>query len=840
MAIKSGFRLTLKDGFQANTIEELREHFDLQLIIGYAHDRRLGNWLNSRKLKQEAEALAALDENGQDFPQQLCSILGVEVTQTQVNAVATENIIFLSEQKQKLRQLTDNPAYLDKAEAAAFSDEDVARLLSKGCKEILLCNGSFLIPLDKPCKYIGVGKAEAVIKKCVDLEAKGITFGEGIKVTDEQGNPYASKNEQNKSESGAVQSDEKHGSVSEEMDRPVEASTQEDILELCTICQKIGKRQLEVSHAREVEITRALYIAAQNGNAQAMYGMYLAYKYGLGDFVLMVENAQRWLKKAKENGFDVSQAKRHGGGKGKQKQNHAGNNAQHQNNSVKPRQQNNNHVKPVQQNPQPVYSDVNTLMAQAKALAEENKYNESKALYTQAAEMGSVEAMRSLANLYESEDNMAEAKKWLTKAANTGDISCINRLAFFYFLWEDNAAEAKKWYMKAANKGDMEAMRLLGDTYQSEDNLAEAKKWYMKAANLGDGMAMNRIGLYYAANENYASAADWYKKSAQVGCDWGMRNYAYYLRYGIGVGENSNEALKYYLKAAEKGNTMAMCDLVTWPNAYGSYDKNAMFNMLQNAVKENENDDSALYGLSVLYKGRGNEKKALDLRLRAAAKGNGDAKNEVEKKSFKEFAFAVQEYAPYVSEDAKCYFQQSGKIPTNERRIKFLTSEYQISSNNIILYLEDDSNLTETCRFALVDNGSGYLIGCESFGEDAKWIDSDEVISIDSVSAPASPGSSIMGTMGKAAAGYLFGGVVGAVVASSIGSSDKSEHIDITYKGGSYQLTTRTFGNIALGCILKLACGLPEQLSQQEYALASQIRLRERGNKTILEDLEEA
>lgn len=48
MAKKIKFALTMKDGTKVRTLNELREHFDLERVIGYFLDGRLQKWLEDR------------------------------------------------------------------------------------------------------------------------------------------------------------------------------------------------------------------------------------------------------------------------------------------------------------------------------------------------------------------------------------------------------------------------------------------------------------------------------------------------------------------------------------------------------------------------------------------------------------------------------------------------------------------------------------------------------------------------------------------------------------------------------------------------------------------------
>jgi hypothetical protein len=68
------------DGIRAKNIEELREHFTLEILAHY-RSRLLGKWLTVRKLNTELEALQAIDARADDQAvfKRLCEIFAVEV-----------------------------------------------------------------------------------------------------------------------------------------------------------------------------------------------------------------------------------------------------------------------------------------------------------------------------------------------------------------------------------------------------------------------------------------------------------------------------------------------------------------------------------------------------------------------------------------------------------------------------------------------------------------------------------------------------------------------------------------------------------------------------------------
>lgn len=75
---KVKFPLKMADGTEVRTIDEFKEHFDVESVVGYFKDGRLLTWLQSRYYDEEADKVAALDKNDSEIPKKLCAIFGVE------------------------------------------------------------------------------------------------------------------------------------------------------------------------------------------------------------------------------------------------------------------------------------------------------------------------------------------------------------------------------------------------------------------------------------------------------------------------------------------------------------------------------------------------------------------------------------------------------------------------------------------------------------------------------------------------------------------------------------------------------------------------------------------
>ena len=75
MAVK--IPLKMSDGAVVRTIEDLREHFDLEAVLGYYSSGRLAEWLEERYCEKEAAEVRNLATDAKNFNETLCAVLGV-------------------------------------------------------------------------------------------------------------------------------------------------------------------------------------------------------------------------------------------------------------------------------------------------------------------------------------------------------------------------------------------------------------------------------------------------------------------------------------------------------------------------------------------------------------------------------------------------------------------------------------------------------------------------------------------------------------------------------------------------------------------------------------------
>ena len=148
MARKVKFPLKMADGFEVRTLDELKEHFDVESIVGYFSDGRLLNWLQTRYYEDEADKVEQLEADDSQLHKKLCAIFGVESAQD----VDPEEIARRQERLNRLKQYTDDEKILERVDQVAFDQEDLGDLLDDDATLIYLCNNRSPSPCASPIK----------------------------------------------------------------------------------------------------------------------------------------------------------------------------------------------------------------------------------------------------------------------------------------------------------------------------------------------------------------------------------------------------------------------------------------------------------------------------------------------------------------------------------------------------------------------------------------------------------------------------------------------------------------------------------------------------------------
>lgn len=129
-----------------------------------------------------------------------------------------------------------------------------------------------------------------------------------------------------------------------------------------------------------------------------------------------------------------------------------------------------------------------------------------------------------------------------------------------------NGKEAVKWFRLAADKGNARAQMGLGLCYAQgrgvETDEREAFKWFSRAASQNYPLAQLTIATYYAQGKggvkiDQVKATEWCLLAAQQGLVQAQMALAERYVNGEGIEKNEIQAIEWYKKAAEQGNTDA-------------------------------------------------------------------------------------------------------------------------------------------------------------------------------------------------------------------------------------------------------------------------------------------
>lgn len=225
--------------------------------------------------------------------------------------------------------------------------------------------------------------------------------------------------------------------------------------------------------------------------------------------------------------------------------------------------------------------------------------------YEKAALQGNVKAMYQLGLCYRhaigTELNHEQEKKWLCDAAEKDHVGALG-ICYFegYNKYEKNGELAFKYFNELANKNDVYGQFMIGNCYLRgigvKPDEEQALTYFKKSGDQGLAIAERSVGQCYAKRKNPLKAFEWYKRSAlggdkkgivSLGCCYldgngvtppDYKKAVYYFsqfdhpesqcllarcyQRGWGVTQNSKEALKLYLKAADGGYLEAKVCLV--------------------------------------------------------------------------------------------------------------------------------------------------------------------------------------------------------------------------------------------------------------------------------------
>ena len=557
MARVLNFSLTMKDGYKVERdIADLREHFDLEAVLGLYKEGKLQRWLKQNKYAEEAAQLDDLDEDAPDFTRAFCRILGVEAADH--DAVDVDEISERTWRRNRLRDYTADPYLLDMAENAAFSQSDLDELIDEGAEEIVLCDGRFTIPLKaRGTKYYGAGKAVAVIEsdEIVDFARKYITF-QNVKFDEDyrrllgetepvRGGQADAEEQLALAKEYCEQGDDRCVAILERLaedgnsDAMVMLSFDWYLLDKENDDDKAffwGQKAADAGNLRGMEILGLYYfcgIGVKEDEEKYIFWNRKAAELGhpasmniMGNHCLEIGSytvARDWYQKAADTGDDEDKG---------EALNHIG----------------------------ILYS--NGLLGKEDAVT-------AARYYEQAADLGEAWGAYNLAGCYLNGNgvphNEENAFAYYQQAAEAELADGMNELAGCYANGIGTRQDDEKalfWYQKAAEKGNAFAMLKTGDYLRDNGYAAEARGWFEKLTEEGDdelkGWAFDRLGDMYLngllPHGKKLMAIRCYEKAASLGCVQGTLDLAECYHYGFSVPIDEQRAAAYYEMVVKNGD----------------------------------------------------------------------------------------------------------------------------------------------------------------------------------------------------------------------------------------------------------------------------------------------
>lgn len=508
MAKKIRFPLKINDT-DVRSIEDLRENFDLETVLGYYTNGKLVTWLRDRYYNEEADTIEALSADDEQLGSKLAKALGVEIEADE--NLDIEEVRFRREKLEMLSRYISNRKILDNMDIVAVDQDDLYDILDSGADKVYLFKETFSVPTRRgDVTYIGLNGAKVKLqgKTDYDFDAVNIHFE----------NVEFSLSDNSEELYHIAECYYRGNGVTQNYVEAFKLYTKAAAYDNSYAMNMLGECYC---FGKGVDINRAEAFkwftkAAEYDNSEAFYSLGKCYCFGYGVEV-NVEEAAKWCTKSgKKNGnVFVADAYRNG-------------------------------------------FMSNLTFKEYRA--------ESIKWYIKAYEQGCVEVAHEIAEIYDIDlDNLEEAIKWYIKSyEQISDNYAIDVADLYYRL--ENYIEAIKWYEIILNQGYESAKVDLGDCYykiaeqyrkgHSEDRLVRAFENYKKAADYGHVHSIYQVGHSYACGfgvpRDDAEAFKWITIAAEKGDRFAQCNLGSYYRTGNFVEQNYEKAAEWYRKSAEQ------------------------------------------------------------------------------------------------------------------------------------------------------------------------------------------------------------------------------------------------------------------------------------------------
>ena len=562
MAKKIRFPLKM-NGTDVRTIEELRENFDLESVLGYFANGKLATWLKDRYYDNEAMAVESLSADDEKLHQKLCSVL--KVSYTEENSIDIATVKRRNEKIAFLKQVNDGEKWISKVDAVAFNQEDLLDILDTGTeKMIYLYEGDFEIPLTvKNITYFGINNPSVLLRaydnvnfSALNLKFVDLCFGWDVSNVSSADRMYQAETLFNLG---------KYDESIEILEKLAEEDNPRACLILCAIyknikindekADKFGNKVADmgdvialVSYERKILFNvKTLERLAEKNDAIAKNSLGRCYAKGQG-VEQSWEKAVEWYQKSAKQGYEIAQ--------------------------------------------------YNLGLCYEIGKGVKQSWEKAVEWYRKSAEQGDATAQYNLGWCYKYgkgvEQDYKKAFEWYHKSAEQGyEIAQYNLgLCYEYGIMDvkQDYEKAFKLYRKSAELGNAIAQCNLGLCYENgkgiEQSWEKAVEWYCKSAEKGNASAQYNLGecFYYGkgVKQNYEKAVEWYRKSAEQGDATAQYSLGWCYEKGQGIEQSWEKAVEWYRKSAEQGNKKAQnsldfcCRIVEQSNkkTFGKSNKN--------------------------------------------------------------------------------------------------------------------------------------------------------------------------------------------------------------------------------------------------------------------------
>jgi TPR repeat protein len=211
---------------------------------------------------------------------------------------------------------------------------------------------------------------------------------------------------------------------------------------------------------------------------------------------------------------------------------------------------------------------------------------EARKWYQFAADLGYAEAQFNLYEMYavgnpvwypkggekDGDANPDAGWPWLKKAADQGHARALFFTGSRHYRGEQcpkNPQEALRLYQAALKTATGRTLSLvqsqMGVMYEEGQgvpkDLKEAQKWYQAIADRGDVLGYTALGTMNYGQGNLLEAVKWWKLAAAQREMMAMNNLGASYAQGKGIKKDLEEALRWFLMAAQSGNPQAIANL---------------------------------------------------------------------------------------------------------------------------------------------------------------------------------------------------------------------------------------------------------------------------------------